>query len=727
LDNVKSIPKTENSLHSKTQTLDVQLAFELVGCLTSPKAETRHAAQKLLKTCVEVGAIRSQSVKSGVGRLLPAQQRSINPFVSECLGIDKANNSSEEVTGQSFAIRHQSGRRESTVRNTPNHRKTLQPTTKIRTQEETQESPKNTNILNATSASEIESHPLVSIAIQRGDDYKKLRLASYKRQNWPEFPEIPGPREIIMLKKRWQQILPKMSLEVLFPEQGILKQDDTIPGSSLLIEAVKFDERSSGSSVLVDDLDLVLQWLVIALCCRENTKGLHSLLSALSSLLTYLRKLPYVLSDLEASIVLPHLLEKSSVAKVRFDVDFVSLQSIIHLVLTFNICQTLSKGRFRESIGELIAILTDIYAPQNYGPQICIMVLERSSNSKARLLALTESCRCVEAVGLSGIGKRGIIHVCKVLSEDNLIEIRNAALDLTDMVISKMNGNIERFIKACGANLSDKAKQSIQERWTARQNIEEKIASPDADTMANVTITTSHRNRRSVLPSGNMTKNGFHTPQRDQLLTANKASKVKNPDQDIPQLKFAALSEEDKVQTPIQLQTHYTVDEYADEAGPFRFKYNSSRVQALPLHTCDSSNASEGSISSQLKRISEVNNESVHKHFYSPADKAETSNAGALQERLKRIRARTSLGTGQTSRSLQFSAVGKSHPSNEGLAEERSDGIELLLKTSAKVSDNDPLVQDAVICISSIRAKLGAVGSYEADQDLNNIVIKLSR
>jgi len=97
------------------------------------------------------------------------------------------------------------------------------------------------------------------------------------------------------------------------------------------------------------------------------------------------------------------------------------------------------------------------------GPLVCVAVIEGSSHPKARLLACKECQLCVEKIGLSGIGKRGVLAAAKSLSEEKLQENRNALVDLMVMLVSRMNNDMQRFTRICGSSLSGKARSLIEE------------------------------------------------------------------------------------------------------------------------------------------------------------------------------------------------------------------------------------------------------------------------
>lgn len=106
----------------------------------------------------------------------------------------------------------------------------------------------------------------------------------------------------------------------------------------------------------------------------------------------------------------------------------------------------------------------DLLASKVLGPLVCVSLIESSSNAKARVMACKECCACIESLGLSGIGKKGVLVAAKSLSEEKLPENRNALLDLMELILPRMNGDMQRFVRICGPNLSDKARVLIEER-----------------------------------------------------------------------------------------------------------------------------------------------------------------------------------------------------------------------------------------------------------------------
>lgn len=102
--------------------------------------------------------------------------------------------------------------------------------------------------------------------------------------------------------------------------------------------------------------------------------------------------------------------------------------------------------------------------PQRLGPFVCVPVIEASSYPKARLMAARECFKCVEQIGLSGIGKKGTLAAANALSQEKMMENRTAYLDLLELLLSRMNGDMQRFVRICGSSLSGKARDMLEER-----------------------------------------------------------------------------------------------------------------------------------------------------------------------------------------------------------------------------------------------------------------------
>ena len=112
----------------------------------------------------------------------------------------------------------------------------------------------------------------------------------------------------------------------------------------------------------------------------------------------------------------------------------------------------------------------DLLPPKRMGPIVCVSLIEASSHPKAILIACNECYDCVEKIGLSGIGKKGVIATAKALSEAKLNENKSALLELMTLVLARMNGDMQRLSRICGSSLSSKARDLLEERAKKTEN-----------------------------------------------------------------------------------------------------------------------------------------------------------------------------------------------------------------------------------------------------------------
>lgn len=436
------LPNLDSVASARAQTLGDKFAAVMVGCLTSSKSETRSTAEALLKACIERDKLSLASVKKGMKKLLPAQQRTVIPIVAR---LPHKQPGSPNDGKENSVPSPPRGSRQPKPPGVSSTRTTVSPPRQRR-------HPDISRRIEATSKKPVPSsqaddsfddepfdpddlHPLIA----NGEPGKKP-LPSSRRINWPLHPEEPNsPVQINALKRMWSRSLPSRSATALFPSGGIKKQEDAMSGCALLCKAIEKD-RAGKEEAIVDHIDLIFMWISFVLCSRESTVGLQSLLTLLIRLFAFLEDHRYKLSDNDAFILLPHIFEKASIAK----------------------------GRFYEQFNKVISIFrSDIMSTRSLGQVICVPLIEHSHQSKTRVLAMHECRSCVDRIGLSGLGKKGLLVTAKTLSEENLPENRAAALELMETVLAKMDGDVEKLAGICGPNyLSDKGRAMIEEHWS---------------------------------------------------------------------------------------------------------------------------------------------------------------------------------------------------------------------------------------------------------------------
>jgi hypothetical protein len=554
----EKLPNLDKIASSRGQPLGEKYAAVLVECLTSSKSETRAAASLLLEESINNEVIGMDSIRKATELLKPARQRSIIPVISKFgknLGRAEKENSLDEEGAHRVRAKSTAER--------PHPQKTAQGKTRQSRNLPNMDSDIIESSENGTSGLHPTTHPLV---IGTG---KKGRLTS-KSIVWPEYPEeAQGSAIFSNLRKAWAAYLPADSVAGLFPPSGIRKQDDSQAGCEILARAIALDSSERGDSV-EDQLDFVFRWIAFVLCSKEATVGLQTLLSLVCDIISFLVDRKHELSDSESLLLFPFLIEKASIAK----------------------------GRFRDAFLEIVAMLRSeaIMPSKRLGSVICVAIIERSVHAKARLLAYQIGSVCVDQVGLAGVGKKGVLATAKALSEETMAENRNAALDLMNAILSRMNGDTNRLVRICGPNLSDKARQHIEERWLKRETSQGPSNTPDRRTRLPLPSSSSHHT------SKNQSNVGFY----DEL----------------PALSLRNTSYQDSFKTNLR-----SVDADISTEDPFAFSL-ASRKSPLPLGT-----STETTRAVEKPKTNETDTDRVLR--------AETDSVGAaatLRARLLKIR-----------------------------------------------------------------------------------------
>jgi hypothetical protein len=424
-------PNLDEVASTRGQTLGETFSSAIVLCLTSSKSETRSAASSLLDVCIENGVVSLESIRKSTERLKPATQRTLGPMIAKFArnAPSSARNGKENLpTGDSRVAKERTAPVAAVAAPAPTKPMEREGKPGVRSSAQAtsrDQAPKEETL----------RHPLVGRNGMRA-------LKSSKTMVWPEFPEEPLGSVIFgNLRKYWIVVLPPKTASDLFPSSGIRKQDDAMDGIEVLSRALEID-RSSDASIIEQQLEPVLKWISYVLCSKEVTVGLQALLSLTSDLISLLVELKRELSDSEAIAIVPFLFEKASI----------------------------SKGRFKDAFMDIVSLLQseDLLPPKRLGGIVCAAIIERSAHAKARVMACQIGLDCVEKTGLAGIGKKGVTSAAKLLSEETIPENRAAALDLMEVILSKMNGEIQRLARICGPNLSEKAREMVEERWQKR-------------------------------------------------------------------------------------------------------------------------------------------------------------------------------------------------------------------------------------------------------------------
>lgn len=436
------LPNLDKVASQRGETLGGRFSRVLVDALSSSKAEIRSASEALLSDCLKANVFSMHTVKKIAGRLVPAKQRSVGMILAKISSESSSPDDNDEALTVDEPLVAEVPRKFEATSSSLSTDRAGTPTMNYPVSDARVDNNNAVKHARAHHHNDEErigpvTNPLLHDSGPSGVQKAKAAMRSL---TWPEFPEEPsGSSLYIGLKKAWAPIIPLDSLNKLFPDGGIKKQDDAKLGFELLVRALVMERAGEGMAV-AEQLAFILRWSIFVLCSKETTVGLTGLLDMLCSLVSYLQELKHEFSDSEAMLFAPYLFEKASIAK----------------------------GRFKDTYVDLIRALkcNDLLPAKRLGPFVCVALLEGSSQPRARLLACQECSVCVEAIGLSGIGKRGVLAVAKALSDEKLPENRTAFLDLMVLLVSRMNNDMQRLSKICGSSLSPKARSLVEERLT---------------------------------------------------------------------------------------------------------------------------------------------------------------------------------------------------------------------------------------------------------------------
>ena len=310
-----------------------------------------------------------------------------------------------------------------------------------------------------------------------------------------------------------------------------------------------------------------------------------------------------------------------------------------------------------------------------YGSIICISVIENATNSKTRVIAARECKRCVEKCGLSGIGKKGIQATARILSEEHIAENKVAYLDLIETVVSKMNGDVQKYAKICGSsNLSIKAKEMVDSRM--KKVGESALQAPKRQSRPkNVT-------RRSISTTSSLTMKSI----------SNSVNKGEYQD-DKPSLKLDIGSHE--ISNSNGYEPEFTAPS-GDANGPFTFSFKK---------TAEDSSMS-GSPNSYKGILSEE---------YVTKRDATSGAAASLRERLQQIRDKNK--SEREEETLRFPSSRRVLSEHENLFYSIMDDVDNLLDQSTPLGQENKLSSIALVGLRKLHASLTAGSSQNTNID----------
>lgn len=402
------------------------LAKVIIRSLLSPKSGSRSAAESLLAVCSGNNFVPSATFDKEISKLSPAQQQTVRSFIPKMSKqdqelVDTFKKASERPRrpGQMMS------NRQTTQVGGPNNKTTTQSTRGGGL-------PRKSNNVAATHA--LPENPL-QMNNARSAKPKGQRLAMLgKGDSWPDYSEEPSSDTIEALRKSWSSFIPSSSIDVLLPQSGLRTHEDCISGCDLLSKAIGYSRDNNDSSFL-ELLDFIFKWLTCAILLRNHTSGFRKLLSTIHDLFECLDELSYVISDAEALLLLPYLVDRAGVAKLHFKEDILTIFTLV----------TTKK----------------VYPSQKFG-SVCMKVLEKSRSNPSRSLAAELCSVAVQSTGVSAIGKKGLLILSNALNEETVAEAKKVYIDLFEIVVEKLKGDTDKLFSAIKP--SDKVKAMIMDR-----------------------------------------------------------------------------------------------------------------------------------------------------------------------------------------------------------------------------------------------------------------------
>lgn len=265
---------------------------------------------------------------------------------------------------------------------------------------------------------------------------KQRRLEDIQHLNWPQPPDEPGEPEVNALKVVWRPIITPDLAFVLFPivkAGSPANQDIYVPAMNELSTQLTCPH-------LPNHTEFLLRWICIVLCLKhESGPGLLRLLQLICDLFDAL-SVAYAsgaasLSEAEASIILPHLIER---------------------------CGHKSKNHsalFEHSINQIGGLI----APNKYVQSLTQGL--KAPNKRSRVFCLQEIQDVLKASGAAVVGSATVRDVVSYLdARDCDMDGRNACLDLLYAVYAANGKDAVKFKRMLGPSASDKTIAAVEDK-----------------------------------------------------------------------------------------------------------------------------------------------------------------------------------------------------------------------------------------------------------------------
>ncbi|CAM9514386.1 unnamed protein product [Chrysoparadoxa australica] len=404
------------------------LGKPLVDCLQDKAAATRGAAEDLGCALMQRGCLTPAGMNHASRNLQPAAQRTIKPSLDRMFAAALSGGASEDSSPRlaaedtEKAPKPQARERSegSSAGSSSARGHVRRPSGRQAPRAQAQP---------AESAAAADASPTGPAMVS--NNLKGKREKEEKHKRWIVSSDAPLDDAAKLLKAQWSPLLSSAAAVKLFPNK-IGSMECGNDGMVVLASALE-----ENPATFMESLDLVFKWFSLRLCEKGNVQALQKLLALIEVVLETGQAEGITMSDYEAELLLPVVLEKTGQSKERFRTAMIRIMQK---------CEALYSS------------------PAKYCAQVLSVVLG-SKNNRSRAVCLEELARMVEKEGLSCLGKKGVKELARQV-EAREADVRAGALTAITAVYFRLDGDLNKLYKVTG-EISPKATGLIEEKVKA--------------------------------------------------------------------------------------------------------------------------------------------------------------------------------------------------------------------------------------------------------------------
>ena len=302
----------------------------------------------------------------------------------------------------------------------------------------------------------------------------KLRRPDEGYQSWPQPPELPGEAEMTALKTIWKPLVTPDLLYLLFPSSNTpskhglsFNQDSFVPALNELTTQLECPH-------LTHHTEYILRWSCVLLSLKlESSSGLYKLLQFLCEIFQAISAVETganILTDGEASYIIPHLIDRAGHRSERHQAMFRKAISIASSIMSTSKLATM--------------LIRSLKSPNKRTRVICL----------EEVRVLVEGCSAASIIGV--IGHSAVNQMALLLdAKDCDVACRSACLETICAVFFCLGRDFNAMKRLIGNDVSDQALVLIEER------IELKSKQHSLDGGSSVLCTDSNRDDDSTIRS----------------------------------------------------------------------------------------------------------------------------------------------------------------------------------------------------------------------------------